>query len=58
MIKKIWLLLVVLLTLVAYNAGMPAFAEELSEEERVLDRNTMLSSLKLVTKLGFKIVAD
>ena len=32
--------------------------EELSEEERVLDRNTMLSSLKLVSKLGFKIVAD
>lgn len=32
--------------------------EELSEEERVLDRNTMLSSLKLVAKLGFKIVVD
>ena len=32
--------------------------EELSEDERVLDRNTMLASLKLVAKLGFKIVAD
>lgn len=32
--------------------------DELTEEEKVLDRNTMLSSLKLVSKLGFKIVAD
>ena len=33
MIKKIWLLLVVLLTLVAYNASMPSFAEEISDED-------------------------
>lgn len=32
--------------------------DELTEEEKVLDRNTMLSSLKLISKLGFKIVAD
>lgn len=32
--------------------------EELSEEEKVLDRNTMLCTLKLVNKLGFRIVAD
>ncbi len=31
--------------------------EVLSEEEKVLDRNTMLCTLKLVEKLGFKITA-
>ena len=29
--------------------------EELPEEERVYDRNTAVSTLKLITKLGFKI---
>lgn len=29
--------------------------EDLPEEERVYDRNTAISTLKLITKLGFKI---
>ena len=29
--------------------------EELSEEEKVYDRNTSVSTLKLILKLGFKI---
>lgn len=29
--------------------------EELSEEEKVYDRNTSISTLKLILKLGFKI---
>ena len=29
--------------------------EELPEEERVYDRNTAIGTLKLITKLGFKI---
>lgn len=30
--------------------------EELPEEEKVYDRNTALGTLKLITKLGFKIL--
>lgn len=29
--------------------------EELSEEEKVFDRNTSISTLKLIMKLGFKL---
>ena len=29
--------------------------EDLPDEERVYDRNTAISTLKLITKLGFKI---
>ena len=29
--------------------------EELPEEERLYDRNTSIETLKLITKLGFKI---
>jgi ryanodine receptor 2 len=29
--------------------------EDLPEDERVYDRNTAISTLKLITKLGFKI---
>ncbi len=32
--------------------------EELSEEEREYDRNTALSTLKLIIKLGFRITND
>lgn len=32
--------------------------DELSEEERTYDRNTALSTLKLIHKLGFKIVKE
>ena len=32
--------------------------EELPEEERVYDRNTAVGTLKLIRKLGFKIVKE
>ena len=32
--------------------------EELSEEEKVYDRNTSLETLKLIIKLGFKITKE
>ena len=32
--------------------------DELPEEERVYDRNTALGTLKLITKLGFKITKN
>lgn len=32
--------------------------EELPEEEKEYDRNTSLSTLKLIAKLGFRIVKD
>lgn len=32
--------------------------EDLSEEEKVYDRNTSVETLKLILKLGFKIVTE
>lgn len=32
--------------------------EDLSEEEKVYDRNTSVETLKLILKLGFRIVKD
>ena len=32
--------------------------EELPDEEKLYDRNTALETLKLITKLGFKITKD
>lgn len=32
--------------------------EELSEEEKEYDRNTSLETLKLIIKLGFKIIKE
>lgn len=32
--------------------------ERLPENERVYDRNTAISTLKLITKLGFKIIKE
>ena len=32
--------------------------EELSEEEKVYDRNTSIETIKLILKLGFKITRD
>ena len=53
MIRKIWLLLVVLLTLVAYNAGMPAFAEELSEEDMQAADNAYKTGVALVKSRAY-----
>ena len=37
-----------------HHPGLVAY-EELPEEERLYDRNTSIETLKLITKLGFKI---
>lgn len=39
------------------HPGLVAY-EELSESEKDYDRNTALETLKLITKLGFKIVKE
>ena len=53
MIKKIWLLLVVLLTLVAYNASMPVLAEELSEEEIQAANSAYKTGVELVKSRAY-----
>lgn len=53
MIKKTWLLLVVVLTLVAFNAGMPVFAEELSEEDIQAANNAYKTGVSLVQSRAY-----
>ena len=53
MIKKIWLLLVVLLTLVAYNAGMPSFAEEISDEDMLAANKAYKTGVELVKSKAY-----
>ena len=58
MIKKIWLLLVVLISLVAFNASMPVFASsDLTEEEIQAANNAYKTGISLVQSRAYDKLA-